>query len=123
MNTQHTENLRQAVEIIENEFSFIKDLKIYYYKNIIGGGFWYRKMDNGFGEIIDSPIVPISFKYSDTTHVGGSSTMHYEVEDIVNYLREIIKNGLLFMKYADEEIAREDEEEVEYRYDYDTILN
>lgn len=123
MNTQHTENLRQAVEIIKNEFSFIKDLKIYHYGNTIDGGFWYREMNNGFGEIIGSPLIPIGFKYSDTTHMGGSSTMHYKVEDIVNYLREIIKNGLLFMKYADEEIARENEEEVEYRYDYDAILN
>ena len=39
MNTTHTENLRQAVEIIENEFSFIKDLKLYYYGNTIDGGF------------------------------------------------------------------------------------
>lgn len=122
MNTQHTENLRQAVEIIENEFSFIKDLKLYYSGNTIDGGFWYRKMDNGFGEIIGSPIVPVGFKYSDTTHVGGSSTMHYTLEDIVNYIRETIKNGLLFMKYADEEIARENEEEIKYRYDYDAIL-
>lgn len=122
MNTQHTENLRQAVEIISSEFSFIKDLKIYHYGNTIDGGFWYRKMDNGFEEIIDSPIIPLGFKYFDTTHVGGSSTMHYTLEDIVNYIREIIKNGLLFMKYADEEIARENEQEIKYRYDYDAIL-
>ena len=79
-------------------------------------------MDNGFEEIISSPIIPAGFKYFDTTHVGGSSTMHYTTEDIVNYLRETIKNGLLMMKYADEEIANDNNEEVKYRYDYDTIL-
>lgn len=122
MNTQ-TKKLHEAVEIVRNEFSFIKDLKFYVENDItITGGFNYMKCYNGFGEIIEHPIFELRFKFLNTEHFGGINTLHYTTEQIVEVLKNQIIKGLKLMKSSDEEASVEYKRDIFYRYDYPAYI-
>ena len=123
MDTQ-TKKLHEAVEILKEEFSFIADLKLYVENDItLAGGFNYMKCYNGFGEIIEHPIIELRFKFFNTEYFGGYDSTGYTTEQIGDSIRTQIKNGLSLMKEADEDRAVEFGEPVKYRYNYDKIIN
>lgn len=101
--------VNEAVDILNNKFSSIKDFNLSIDGRVIRGGFYKMTIGNYYGA--DYFFHDTFLKTSDTS----------TVDSIVNYITQRVLKQLIWQKENDVNFASEKREQVVYKFDYASL--